>query len=124
MQYQISSDNIEISESMQKLATSKFAKIENRLKKVPEDNKSVRIVMNKAQGVEDKFLVKAEVKCYREEYFSDEEDYSLESALITVVDELVRMMERDKEKWEQWRDKVRDTKEFDLSVDVGDESES
>lgn len=110
MQYQISSDNIDLSESMTTLAKQKFSKIETRLKRVPDEEKSLRIVMNKAPGVEDKFEVRAELRFLKKEYFSDETDYSLESALIRVVEEITRMMERDKERWEAWEKDIREIK--------------
>lgn len=122
MQYQLSSDNLELSKSMTVLAKKKFSRIEARLKKIPEHEKSVRIVMNKASGVEEKFEVKAEVKFLKNEYFSDESDYSLESALIGVVNEITRMMERDKEKWETWEKDIREIKRSGeiLAEDLGE----
>jgi ribosome-associated translation inhibitor RaiA len=119
MKYQISSNNIELSESMENLAMQKFARIETRLKKVPEEEKHIRIVMNKAQGVEGKFEVKAELKFYKNEYFTDETEYSLETALIKVVDEFWRMMEKDKDRWEKWEKDIRDSKRYGDGMDVG-----
>jgi ribosome-associated translation inhibitor RaiA len=113
MQYQITSNNIELSKSMEKLAKEKFSKLETRLKKIPEEEKYVRIVMNKAPGVEEKFEVKAEVKFFKNEYFTDEAEYTLEGALIRVVDEFLRMMEKDKDRWEKWEQDVRDAKRYD-----------
>jgi len=115
MQYQITSDNIEMSESMESLTKSKFAKIERRLKNIPEDAKFIRVVLNKAVGTEDKFSVKSEVNIPNKKYFSDETDYKLETALIKVVNEITRMMDKEKEKWVQ-KDtdlKVRDAKRFE-----------
>ena len=116
MQYQITSDNIDLSESMETLARDKFSRIETRLKRVPEEEKSIRIVMNKAPGVEEKYEVRAELKFFKSELFTDETEYSLETALIKVVDELMRMMEKDKDRWEKWEKEIRETKRFDEDV--------
>lgn len=96
MQYQITSDNISLSTSMEKLAIEKFSKLETRFKQFDEDTVEARIVLNSAQGDEEKFLVKGEIFAGKRTYFSDETDYTLESAIITVVDELERMIDRDK----------------------------
>ena len=104
-----------MSESMESLTKSKFAKIERRLKNIPEDAKFIRVVLNKAVGTEDKFSVKSEVNIPNKKYFSDETDYKLETALIKVVNEITRMMDKEKEKWVQ-KDtdlKVRDAKRFE-----------
>lgn len=96
MQYQITSDNISLSPSMESLAKDKFKKVESRMKLADNDVASARIVLNKAQGIEDKFVVKAVVSFAGKEYFSDETSYTLENALVETVNELVRMMEKDK----------------------------
>jgi ribosomal subunit interface protein len=111
MQYQISSDNIQISESMKTLTMDKFARIEARLKDFPEDTLSVRVVLNTAPN--DQFEVRAAVRVAKFDYHTDDLDYSLETAIIDVVDELLRMMEKDKEKWERWEEDIRDTKRFE-----------
>jgi ribosome-associated translation inhibitor RaiA len=109
---------------MENLAKEKFSRIETRLKKVPDEEKYVRIVMNKAQGVEEKFEVKAEIKFFKNEYFTDETEYSLETALIRVVDEFLRMMEKDKDRWEKWEQDIRDAKRYEPSADIEIEEDS
>jgi ribosome-associated translation inhibitor RaiA len=94
MIYQITSDNVEITPSMETLAKQKFERLENKMRDFPEDTKHARIVLNTAP--EEKFLVKAQVKVGGREYFSDETDFSLESALIRTVEELFQMMEKEK----------------------------
>jgi len=78
---------------METLAKQKFARIESRVKEIPEGSKSVRIVMNSAPT--DTFQVKIEINLNGKDYFSDETDYSLESALVKTVEELVVMLEKD-----------------------------
>jgi ribosomal subunit interface protein len=113
MKYQITSDNIQISPSMETLTKEKFARIENRLKDIPEGSKSIRVVLNGKK--DDKFTVKVVADMNGKEYFSDETDFSLESAIIKTVEELLRMMEEDKSKnhrikekaWEEIRESKR-----------------
>lgn len=93
MKYQITSDNISLSPSMEVLAKSKFERIEKRTKSYPEDNNFSRIVLNSAP--DGKFTVRANVKLDDKEYFSDETEFSLEGALIKTVEELLQMMEKD-----------------------------
>jgi ribosome-associated translation inhibitor RaiA len=93
MKYQISSDNLELTPSMETLAKEKFERIETRTKHIPEDSCFARIVLNSAP--ENKFYVKVNLDLSGKEYFSDEEDFTLEGALIKVVEELLEMMEKD-----------------------------
>jgi len=93
MKYQISSDNMELTPSMETLTKEKFERIETRTKHVPEDSCFARIVLNSVP--EDKFYVKVNLDLSGKEYFSDEDDFTLEGALIKVVEELLEMMEKD-----------------------------
>ena len=111
MQYQVTSDNIQLSESMKVLVREKFERVKSRLKNFPDDSKSVRVVLNSAK--DGKFEVRANVKASKFDYYSDELEYSLEGAIIKTVEELLRMMERDKEKWERWERDIRDAKRFE-----------
>ena len=95
MEYQITSDNMEVTPSMEALATEKFARIEHRAKDIPEGSKSARIVLNTAPT--EMFTVKAHVNIDGHTYFSDETDYTLESAVIRTVDELLNMMDKEKD---------------------------
>ena len=93
MKYQITSDNIDLSPSMEVLTKKKFSRIGKRSKDYPEDNNFSRIVLNSAPN--GKFIVRANVKLDNKEYFSDETEFSLERALIKTVEELLQMMEKD-----------------------------
>lgn len=84
---------MELTPSMETLTKEKFERIETRSKGVPEDCCFARIVLNSAPN--DKFYVKVNLDLSGKEYFSDEEDFTLEGALIKVVEELLEMMEKD-----------------------------
>ena len=93
MIYQITSDNIDLSKSMETLAKNKFERIENRTKNLPNDSCFARIVLNSAP--DEQFEVRADLDINGKKYFSDETEFSLEAALIAVVEELLEMMEKD-----------------------------
>jgi len=95
MNYQITSDNIDLSPSMKTLATDKFERVERLLSDYPDDTKSVRIVLNKGHE-EETFTVKMHLLVNGKEYFSDETGYGLESVIVNTVEELFEMIKRDK----------------------------
>jgi ribosome-associated translation inhibitor RaiA len=99
MKYQITSDNIELTPSMEVLTKQKFERLENKTKDFDEDSKHARVVLDTAP--EGKFLVKAQFKVGGREYFSDETDYSIEGALIKTVEEIFQMMEKEKTQTER-----------------------
>lgn len=107
MRYQVTSDNIELSPSMTELAKAKAAKIEARIKNVPEDLKSIRIVLNKSPL--EKFSVKIEATIQGKAYFTDETSYTLENALVEAVEEIDRMLKKDQNNTSEWK-KTRDNK--------------
>jgi ribosomal subunit interface protein len=96
MNYQITSDNIDMSPSMENLVREKFGRLESHIRKPDLEVSSVRVVLNKASGVDKDFTVKAVVKLPKKEYFSDETSYSLEHAVVKTVEELDRMMRKGK----------------------------
>ena len=112
MKYQITSDNIELSASMETLAHDKMQKLEKRLKKVYEDLKSFRIVMNSVP--DGQFEVKIYGVVHGKEYFVNEVAFSLEHAMISAVDELERVLIKAKVilKEDDW-DGAREAKRFD-----------
>ncbi len=93
MQYQITSDNIDLSPSMDALTKEKFERIENRIKHLPEGSCFTRIVLNTVP--EGQFEVKVNLDLSGKEYFSDETAFTLENALVIVVEELLQMIEKD-----------------------------
>lgn len=94
MKYQITSDNIELTPSMEALTKQKFERLENKIKDFSDDTKRARVVLDKAP--DGRFSVKAQVKVASQEYFSNETDFSLEGALIKTVEEIFQMMEKEK----------------------------
>ena len=110
MQYQITSDNIELSPSMESLAKEKMKIVETKLKHVYDDLKSFRIVMNTAPMGQ--FQVKIHAFVHGKEYFTEEVSGTLEHAMITAVNELevllrkARIFEKTKE-WQQAREAKR-----------------
>ena len=48
MQVQVTSDNLELTPSMQELANSKITKLSSRFEDTPEDLVSIRVVLNKS----------------------------------------------------------------------------
>lgn len=100
---------MQITPSMEVLTKEKFIRLENRFKNIPEGSKSTRVVLNTAPS--DMFVVKAEIVVNGKKYFSDETDYTLEGALIKTVEELVRMTEKEKDKFDRQK---RSTEAADL----------
>lgn len=108
MNYQITSDNIEISNSMKVLATDKLSRLDNKLKDVPEGSKSCRVVLNTAP--DNTYEVKIEAIIDGEKFFSEEVGYTLESALILAIEELEKQLEKSKyggADWEERREQKR-----------------
>ncbi len=92
---------------MKELTKQKMAKLERRWQDIPEENKSVRIVLNSAP--EGTFLVKIEVNLNGERIYTEETGYELETALVGAVKELDRLYLKSKDKsregdWEERRE--------------------
>ena len=98
MKYQITSDNIKLSPSMEKLTKEKFKRVEKRLKDVYEGSKRIRVVLNKSSDEDERFEVKVVVNVKGKEYYAEESDYKLETAIIKTVEELLRNMKKERGK--------------------------
>ena len=109
MTYQITSDNIDLSESMKELAREKISKIESRFPNLTEDEKQFRVVMNSAPN--EKFSIKVEAKLGKKSYYSDETSFTLENALVATVEEIERMVKKDSDYSTTWNGK-RENKRF------------
>lgn len=96
MKYQITSDNMKLTSSMEALTREKFTRLEKRFKDIPEDSKYVRVVLNKSSDEEQRFTVKSIVNIKGKEYYSEESDYNLETAIIKTVEEILRIMKKEK----------------------------
>lgn len=112
MGLQISSDNLQITGSMRFLVEQKLKAFLSHVEKQEREQVNIRVVLNKAQEPE-KFLVKVEAKIAGKNYFGDDADYTLESALIKAVEEVNKQYIKDKERLKQrdWS-KNRDLKRY------------
>ena len=93
MQYQITSDNIDLSPSMEVLTKDKFERIEARTINLPEGSCFARVVLNTVP--DEQFEVKVNLILSGKEYYSDQTGYTLENSLVVVVEELLDMIEKD-----------------------------
>lgn len=109
MKYQITSDNMQVTDSMRELAIEKLSKIDNRFMDIPEESKSARIVMNTAPV--EQFEVRIELDLDGEHFFTDETNFTLETALVLAVEELDRQIEKSKFGTKDWEDR-REAKRF------------
>jgi ribosomal subunit interface protein len=111
MSIQITSDNIELTDSMVSLAKSKIARFRHHIKDVPEDLRNIRVVMD--SGPNKTFSAKIEMKVEGTTFVADETEFSLETALIRAVEEVDRQYRKSKSKTEsgEWKEK-REMKRF------------
>ena len=109
MLYQISSDNMDLTESMRTLAKDKVSKLEKFLTHIPPDESSVRIVLNSG-AQEDTFKVKIDLVAKGRKYFAQEKEYALETSLIRAVEEIERQLEKDQDENERNWEKLREVK--------------
>ncbi|HAI62891.1 TPA: hypothetical protein DCL89_01560 [candidate division WWE3 bacterium] len=112
MNYQITSDNMTVSPSMDSLAKTKFERVSKRFPEVEEGAKFARIVLNTAPN--ETFHVKANITVGGKEYFSDDTDYTLETAIINTVEEILQMIEKGKDV----QDKTALKEEIDLLEEI------
>uniref|UniRef100_A0A7C4XHW4 Ribosome-associated translation inhibitor RaiA n=1 Tax=candidate division WWE3 bacterium TaxID=2053526 RepID=A0A7C4XHW4_UNCKA len=105
---QITSDNIEVTQSMKALAESKLEKVVQRLKDVPEDLISIRVVLNKGEA-EETFESKVEITVGGKVYFANNSAFSMESALVDAIEDILRQYNKVKSKnesenWQKGRE--------------------
>lgn len=121
MQYQITSDNIEISESMKALAMEKFEKISSRMTEKEQEEALVRIVMNKSGG-EGEFEVSVELTYSGNQYYGVDTNYTVETAIIEAIAEVERMRKKDEaihqDAWKEQRELKRDLGEVIIAEDL------
>lgn len=109
MIYQISSDNLSLTPSMETLGREKTQKLEKFFPNLPPDEVKARIVLNKGSR-EGMFEVKFELSVRGKRYFSQEKNFSLETAVINCVDEIERQLEKSRNENERDWEKLRDLK--------------
>jgi len=110
MVYQITSDNLEITESMKTIAISKVSKLEKYFPKGTEEDLVIRVVMNKG-AVEDTFLAKIAMELEGKLRYGEEVGYSLEGALIGAQEALEKQLRKMKTKSEKDWEKQRELKQ-------------
>ena len=98
---------------MNVLAGEKLQKLDAKLKHVPEDLRSCRVVMNSLP--DNQFEVKLHAVIKGKEYFVHEKGYTLEQGMVSATDLLARMLEKDKmvSTSEDWKD-AREAKREEL----------
>ncbi|MBD3365879.1 hypothetical protein GF360_00890 [candidate division WWE3 bacterium] len=121
MIYQITSDNLKLSESMKTLAENKVSKLEKYFPNTDEDLVISRVVLNKGSE-EDTFVSKVELEVAGKLYYGDETDYSMESAVIGAVEAIERQVEKERGKqerdWEKRREmKVTSSEEEEMAAE-------
>ncbi len=115
---------MELTPSMRALAEQKLAVLLGHIQQRSREEANIRIVMNKAQEP-DKLLAKVEAWIDGKNYFGDDSDYTLESALVRAVDEVDKQYLKDKDKVkERDYEKNRELKRLDeRALDIGDDED-
>ena len=113
MIYQITSDNLEITESMKTIAVSKVSKLEKYFPKGTEEDLVARVVLNRG-SVEDTFLAKIAIELDGKMRYGENVDYSLEGALIGAQEALEKQLRKMKTKFESNWKKQRELKQINF----------
>ena len=102
MKFQVTSDNIDVSDSMVAMVHDKFDRLAGRYGHLPEDACHARVVINSVPV--DSFAIRVVANINGKEYFTDETAVSVEHALIACVEELLRMTTKEQDRdWEAAR---------------------
>ncbi len=119
MIYQITSDNLKMTESMKSLAQEKVSKLERYFLNTDKDLIIARVVLNKG-AEEDTFRVKIELEVAGKLYYGDEIEYTLEAALVRALEEIEKQMEKarskDEKEWEERRKMKQKSPEEDIEL--------
>jgi len=113
MIYQITSDNLEITESMKTIAVSKVSKLEKYFPKGTEEDLVARVVLNRG-SVEDTFLAKIAIELDGKMRYGENVEYSLEGALIGAQEALEKQLRKMKTKFESNWKKQRELKQINF----------
>jgi ribosomal subunit interface protein len=109
MLYQISSDNMDLTERMQTLGKDKVSSLKKFFAHLPPDEANARVVLNKASQ-DETFEVKIDLVAKGKNYFAQEKDFALETCLIHAVEEIERQLEKDRDENERDWKKQREMK--------------
>lgn len=115
-----------MSPSMEVLAKDKIKSLENKLKHVPDEEKSLRVVLNTAP--DQKFEVKVNLVIRGKNYFSQDVDFNLETALIDALGLVERQLKKDKvdfisADWKEARDIKRYGAEKEIEAELEENDE-
>lgn len=113
MNIQITSDNIQMTDSMKSLVEQKLPKLLKRIKEnTPEDLVDLRVVLNKGDA-EDTFEVKFDLSMGNMRVVGKDYEYTLESAVVKAIEDTIRQFEKEKSKKDgiDW-DKRRELKTY------------
>jgi len=98
---------MDLTESMKALAEEKVSRLERFFAKLPPDEATARIVLNKGAQNET-FKVKIDLIAKGKSYFAQEKEFALETAVIRSVEEIERRLEKDRDEndrhWEELRE--------------------
>lgn len=123
MKLQVTSDNIDISASMQELAEKKIEKLHRHWSDLPEESVAIRVVLNKAP--EETFSAKVEADINGHVVVAEATHFEFETALVSAIDELERRYAKIKDKkhedWEEQR-KRKTLTEVDLARELDEEA--
>lgn len=94
---------------MEALGKEKAQKLEKFFPNLLADEVKARVVLNKGSR-DGMFEVKLELSVRGKKYFTQEKNFSLETAIIDCVDEIERQLEKSRNENERDWDKLRDLK--------------
>ena len=109
MVIQVTSDNIEVSSSMQDLAKQKVEKLSKYFDNVPEELQRVRVVLNKGSA-DETFEANVELSIGGMIFVGRAQAFSLEAAIIEATGDVERQYVKDKSK--------RDDKDWDAAREM------
>lgn len=118
MQVQITSTNLDLTKSMQTLAQKKLSKLQKYFADTPDDLVSVRLVLNKSSA-DDMFKAKIDMDVGKTDIYGESVDFSLETAVIKVVDDILRQYKKvvTKKNGKEWQES-RELKRFPVDSPV------
>ncbi len=109
MLIQVTSDNIEVSPSMQDLAKQKVEKLAKYFENVPQDLQRVRVVLNKG-AADETFEANVELSLSGNVFVGRSQAFSLEAAIIDATGDVERQYVKEKSK--------RDDKDWDAAREL------
>lgn len=106
---QVTSDNVEVSESMKELAESKLLKLEPFFQGLAEDSVSFRVVLNPVPVGE--FETKIDADINGKKYFGHNKGFTLEHAMVGAVEDILEQLKKAQDQSQDWENQ-RELKRF------------